>query len=800
MSATYTILSMMKDEGHSLLEWVCYHRHIGFDNICVYTNNCNDGTDAMLIRLEQLGLVHHFRNDVPEGKKPQPNALSLATKNPQVTDSDWILTMDADEFLSIKTGRGDISDLIAEMPEGTDAMAITWRFFGSNGVTDWNPGLVTESYTRAAPDDFKKGWGVKTIFRPYPNMKLGIHRPHIKKSKQDPAMAQQMLAQHWVNGSGQPMPDDFALSGWRSTKPTLGYDLVELNHYAVKSYEAYLLRRMRGNVNNKADKYNAAYFSIFDRNEIEATNATRHARATRRMMTDLLEDETLATLQRQALEYHAERVAALRTTGEYDAWLTELKQASEMPMDRLDEVLFTQHLPRAWQEKVQQMRDSGVSDRAIALMIARSQTARKSATRAALRAAADGNVDAAPDVKDSETQAIAGVADRLAEAEAELAKRDAREARRAQGEVVDDDTEKKSAAGASSAAEPVADMPERLTLPRYCAPRRPSNGRKVVVSTMKNEGPYILEWVAYHKSIGFDDFVLFSNDCSDGTNLILNRLDQMGIVQHSDNPLGPRMDPQRAAYSRARRVPAAAHAEWALVIDADEFLNVKCGDGSVDALIAACDAPDAISVNWRLMGSSGEAHMRDGFVTRRFTHGSDHDTPENGLVWGFKTLFRPTTFDYFAVHRPRFFKDRTLEPGMARWVNGSGRDTGDHFYKKGWRSNADMVGYDLAQVNHYAVKSREEFLLKRLRGTANSKNKDRIDTDYWDKFNINTHYDNSIRSDGAQALIDAWMQDAELSALVRACHETCRRAIAYQMRDEKLRRFVESGSFAEAAE
>ena len=128
MSATYTILSMMKDEGHSLLEWVCYHRHIGFDNICVYTNNCNDGTDAMLIRLEQLGLVHHFRNDVPEGKKPQPNALSLATKNPQVTDSDWILTMDADEFLSIKTGRGDISDLIAEMPEGTDAMAITWRW------------------------------------------------------------------------------------------------------------------------------------------------------------------------------------------------------------------------------------------------------------------------------------------------------------------------------------------------------------------------------------------------------------------------------------------------------------------------------------------------------------------------------------------------------------------------------------------------------------------------------------------------------------------------------------------------
>ncbi|NHX28195.1 glycosyltransferase family 2 protein, partial [Escherichia coli] len=87
------------------------------------------------------------------------------------------------------------------------------------------------------------------------------------------------------------------------------------------------------------------------------------------------------------------------------------------------------------------------------------------------------------------------------------------------------------------------------------------HGRKIIVSTMKNEGPYILEWIAYHRAIGFDDFVLFSNDCTDGTNLILNRLDQMGIVQHFDNPLGPRMDPQRAAYSRAGKMAPVRDAD-----------------------------------------------------------------------------------------------------------------------------------------------------------------------------------------------------------------------------------------------
>lgn len=386
----FTILSMMKDEGHSLVEWLAYHHHLGFDNICVYTNNCTDGTDEMLIRLEEMGYCRHFENVVPEDKKPQPHALSLASKNPEVTNSDWVLTMDADEFLSIKVGDGKVTDLIGALPEGTDAVAITWRFFGSSEITDWNPGLVSEHYTRAAPDDFKRGWGVKTLFKPYEDLKLGIHRPHIRKAKHDPEKLQRLMKQHWVNGSGVPMPTDFNLSGWRSTKPTLGYDLVELNHYAVKSYEAYLLRRMRGNVNKKADKYNAAYFAIFDRNETLAPNAARHAPEVKRIMAEMLADPKLRALQDTAHAFHADQVARLRATGEYDEWLAQLKEASKTPIDKLDEILFTQHLPKIWQDRVEEMRKSGVPDREIALMIANSQTARKGETRAALRAAASG--------------------------------------------------------------------------------------------------------------------------------------------------------------------------------------------------------------------------------------------------------------------------------------------------------------------------------------------------------------------------------------------------------------------------
>lgn len=322
-----------------------------------------------------------------------------------------------------------------------------------------------------------------------------------------------------------------------------------------------------------------------------------------------------------------------------------------------------------------------------------------------------------------------------------------------------------------------------------------------LVSTMKNEGPYILEWVAYHRSIGVTDFTIFSNDCTDGSNLILNRLDQMGIIRHFDNPLGPNMDPQRAAYSRANAMPEVRASDWVLIVDADEFLNVRVGDHSINALIDACggdgpDAPDAISINWRMMGSNGLAHMAPEPVTRRFTRGATLDKPESASFWGFKTLFRPQKFDYFGVHRPKFDKKKTTDTNV-RWVNGAGRPMDDSVIGKGWRSNAETVAYDFAQVNHYAIKSRQEFLLKRLRGTANSKNEGRIDMKYWEKYDVNVAEDTSIMTDRlAQDMADL-AADPDLGALLRASAETSRRALDYQMNDKKLKRFVETGIYSE---
>ena len=121
-----TAVSMMKDEGPYVIEWIAHHLAIGFTDLVVYTNDCSDGTDSMLIRLEELGLCHHRRNDIPEGIRPQPSALNYAQAEPVVQQSDWVMVFDADEFVSIRYGDGTLDDMLtATKAQGANGVVIT---------------------------------------------------------------------------------------------------------------------------------------------------------------------------------------------------------------------------------------------------------------------------------------------------------------------------------------------------------------------------------------------------------------------------------------------------------------------------------------------------------------------------------------------------------------------------------------------------------------------------------------------------------------------------------------------------
>lgn len=61
-----------------------------------------------------------------------------------------------------------------------------------------------------------------------------------------------------------------------------------------------------------------------------------------------------------------------------------------------------------------------------------------------------------------------------------------------------------------------------------------------VAACMKNEGPFMIEWVSNYLALGFSHAFIITNDCDDGTDLIADRLSEIGLVTHLRNsvPLG----------------------------------------------------------------------------------------------------------------------------------------------------------------------------------------------------------------------------------------------------------------------
>jgi hypothetical protein len=81
----------MKDEGPYVIEWVAHHLALGFTDLMVYTNDCSDGTDAILKRLEELDVgVHHRENIIKEGMKPHPSMLKASVNEELIINSDWL--------------------------------------------------------------------------------------------------------------------------------------------------------------------------------------------------------------------------------------------------------------------------------------------------------------------------------------------------------------------------------------------------------------------------------------------------------------------------------------------------------------------------------------------------------------------------------------------------------------------------------------------------------------------------------------------------------------------------------------
>lgn len=282
-----------------------------------------------------------------------------------------------------------------------------------------------------------------------------------------------------------------------------------------------------------------------------------------------------------------------------------------------------------------------------------------------------------------------------------------------------------------------------------------------LVATAKNEGPYFLEWVAYHRMIGFDNILIYQNDSDDLTHTILKILARIGAIRYSYNnaDFGSH---QVKAYKRASRQPEFRQANWAMALDLDEFLHIHAGNGHLDDLFAALPDAGEVLINWRRFGNDGHDSIDETLVVEKF-QSAEADGRVAEMLTPFKTMFRPSHFSRCGIHQargPRVPRDQ------INTVNGSGL-TPEGFEQVRFRIK-DPERRSLAQVNHYITRDVESFVLKSDRGSAHQANR-AVGVDYWDKRNFNQEKDptlaaraNDIRA--AMAELDA-LSEGKLSKL-----------------------------------
>ena len=266
----------------------------------------------------------------------------------------------------------------------------------------------------------------------------------------------------------------------------------------------------------------------------------------------------------------------------------------------------------------------------------------------------------------------------------------------------------------------------------------------VIIACMKNEGPFLLEWIAFHRAIGFHHFLIYTNDCSDGTDVLLDRLAEMGILTHIDNSNWKGNSPQVSALNAAIKHPVAKNAEWLVHIDADEFINIRTGNGTFDCLLKALPKDITnIAMTWRMFGSAGVNAYEDATVLKQFDRCAPAYMPKPHTAWGTKTaILNIGAYGKISCHRPNKLVDEFAD--KVKWVNGSGLDITGARAEKGWRSDTKTIGYDLVQLNHYALRSSDSFLVKRQRGRALHVDRS-IGLNYWMRMDWNTYHDVTIQ-------------------------------------------------------
>lgn len=303
-----TAITCVKNEAAFLLEWLAHHKAVGFTDFLVLSNGCEDGTDDLLDRLQDLGHLTHLRNDGPYDQGGiQWTGFKIADKHQLVRNADWLMTLDVDEFVNIHIGDHTLPDLFTALPDA-DAITLTWRLFGNGGIIDYHDQPITRQFTRAAPEVMTWPWRAFLFKSLYRNRgayrKLGVHRPR------SPVEGVAETTQ-WFDGNGRKLDEKFQRSRIFSAFNQTNYGLVQLNHYPLGAMESFVLKSDRGRVNRSDSPIGMDYWCERNWCEVEDTSIQKTEAPRQAQLAKFMSDPKVADLHHAAVKWRKQHFRKL---------------------------------------------------------------------------------------------------------------------------------------------------------------------------------------------------------------------------------------------------------------------------------------------------------------------------------------------------------------------------------------------------------------------------------------------------------------------------------------------------------
>lgn len=215
-----------------------------------------------------------------------------------------------------------------------------------------------------------------------------------------------------------------------------------------------------------------------------------------------------------------------------------------------------------------------------------------------------------------------------------------------------------------------------------------------IVAIMKNEGPYIKEWLDYHILVGVNKFYLYDNESTDNTTEILKPYIERGIVDYTYFPGRAK---QRPAYYDAIERHADA-TRWMALIDLDEFL-VPVNHKTLPEFLHTLPRFSQLIISWVDYGSNGHETKPDGLVIENYTkHARDN--------WGVKSIINPRLITFLGNPHYNYVAGPTID------------ENGKRIGKLNQEKNPTTI--NKIRCNHYITKSHAEYMARCNLGDAGS--------------------------------------------------------------------------------